>query len=117
LLRHGTTHKPFSIKGNAKTDRQASLFHHLSSSLPIYEASTLFLLIHAKLLLIILFLHVLARSYATYPSRDYTASHDGSDQSRSSRACQTPLWLHSQTLHTYLYIRSGAFGVSAEVSH
>src|SRR2546426_4840563 len=59
--------------------------------------------------------NVCTRASVSYPSRYDTASQHGSDQSRSSRACQIPLWLHSQTLHTYLYIRSGSFDVRAEV--
>src|SRR5262249_60517653 len=107
----------FSSKEQSKTRARASLCPRPLTSFPTYEGPTLPLLIDHKLLLIPPFSNVCARPYVSYPSRYDTASQHGSDQSRSSRACQTPLWLHSQTLHTYLYIRSGAFGVSAEVSH
>jgi hypothetical protein len=117
MLIHDRTPKPFSSKENAKTDRRARLFHRPSTSLPTYEAPTWLLFIDHTLLLLILFSNVSARAYVSYPSRDDTASPHGSDQSRSSRACQTPLWLHAQILPTYLNRRSGSFGVSAEGYH
>src|ERR1700675_3482232 len=93
------THKPFSSKENAQTNRRARLCHRLSTSLPTYEAPTLSLVIDHKLLLITPVSNVSTLAYVNYPSRYDTASQHGSDQSRSSRACQTPLWLHAQTLH------------------
>src|SRR5437870_253585 len=92
--------KPFSSQENAQTDRRARLCHRPSTALPIYEAPTLLLLIDHKLLLITPVLNVSTRAYVIYPNHADTASQHGSDQSRSSRAYPTPLWLHSQILHT-----------------
>src|SRR5574341_601123 len=115
MLSPDRIHTPFSSKGNAQRGSAARLCHRPSTALPTCEAPTLPLCIDHMLLLITRVSNVCTRAYASYPSRDDTASPHGSDQSRSSRVCQRPLWLHSQTLHTYLHIRSGSFDVRAEV--
>src|SRR6266850_4853106 len=115
MLSHDRIHTPFSSKKNAQRGSEARLCPRRSTALPTCEAPTLPLCIAHRLLLITLVSNVCTRASVSYPSRDDTASPHGSDQSRSSRAYQIPLWLHSQTLHTYLYIRRGSFDVRAEV--
>jgi hypothetical protein len=117
MLIHDRTHTPFSRKEKAQTGERAHLCHRPLTALLPYEAPTLPLFIDYMLLLITPVANVLTRASVSYPPRDDTASQPGNDQSRSSRACQTPLGLHAQTLHTYLHIRSGSCGVRVEVYH
>ena len=117
MVIHDRTHTPFSSKENAQTDRRARLCHRPSTSLPTYEAPTLPLLIDHTLLLTTAVFNVSTRADVIYPSHSDTTSPHGSDPSRSSRAYPTPLWLHAQTLPTYLHIRSGSCRANVEVYH
>src|SRR5467141_4615496 len=99
MLIRDRIHMPFSSKENAQTGTRARLCQRPSTALPTYKAPTLPLVIDHKLLLITPVSNVCTRASVSYPSHYDTASQHGSDPSRSSRAYQTPLSLHSQTLH------------------
>src|SRR5215831_12483042 len=113
LFIHHRTHKPFSSQKNTQTDERARRCPHQSSALSVYEVPTLPLSIAYTLLLVTPVVNAFILASAASPIRYDTVSPHASDQSRSSHACQTPLWLRSQILRTYRSIRHEAFDVRA----
>lgn len=112
-----STHKPFTSKAHAQTDRRAHLGHRPSPALPTYAAPTWPLGLDQTLLLITPVANVCTRADGSSPSGSESAAQPGSAPSRSARAGPTPLWLHAPTLPTSLHIRRRLLGVRVEVSH
>src|SRR2546423_5926860 len=116
-LIHHITHTLFLSMENTQINKPEWLCPSPSTSPLACEAPTLHLSVDHTLLRITSASNASTLACATYPTcYDTTWLHE-SDRSRSSPAYPTPLSLHSQTLHTYLNIRSGSFDVRAEVYH
>src|SRR5713101_3981644 len=101
---HRITHTLFSNMANTQINKPECLCPYPSTSPLSCEAPTLHLSVDHTLLRITSASNASTLACASYPPCYDTTWRHESDQSRSSPAYQTPLSLHSQTLHTYLHI-------------